>query len=61
MIFWHLPFDVDFVTILKNDAMMMMNKMRVKPFDASIINRFATSVDCATQLIDECQVKRRER
>ena len=63
MIFRHLPFDVDFVTNYKNDAMMMIYKMRVKPFDVSIINRIAnmTSVDCATQLIDECQVKRRER
>ena len=29
MIFRHSPFDVDFVTIFKNDAMMMICKMRV--------------------------------
>ena len=34
----------------------------VKPFDVLIKNRMAnmTSVDCATQLVDECQVKRGE-
>ena len=34
--------------------------MWVKPFDVMIINRIAnmTSVDCDTQLVDECQVKR---
>ena len=36
--------------------------MRVKPFDVLIIYRIAnmTSVDRATQLVDECQVKRRK-
>ena len=40
----------------------MICKMRVKPFDVSIINRITnmTSVGCATQLVDECQVKRRK-
>ena len=41
---------------------MMMCKTRVKPFDVLIINRIAsmTSGDCATQLVDESLVKRRE-
>ena len=36
--------------------------MRVKPFDVLTINRIAirTSVDCATQLVDECQVERKK-
>ena len=36
--------------------------MRVKPFDVLIMNRTAnmTSADGATQLADECQVKRRK-
>ena len=39
---------------------MMICKTRVKPFDVLIKNRMAnlTSVDCATQLVDEFQVKR---
>ena len=42
--------------------MMMKCEMRVKPFDVLIIDRIArvTSVDCATQLVDECQVARRK-
>ena len=41
---------------------MMIYEIRVKPFDVLIKNRMAnmTSVDCATQLVDECQVKRGE-
>ena len=41
---------------------MMTHKTRVKPFDVLIINGIANmrSVDSATQLIDECQVKRRK-
>ena len=41
---------------------MMICKMRDKPFDVLIKNRNAnmTSVGCATQLVDECQVKRRK-
>ena len=41
---------------------MMICKTRVEPFDVMIINRIAnmTSVDCATQLADECQIKRRK-
>ena len=37
-------------------------KTRVKPFDVLTKNRMAnlTSVDRATQLVDECQVKRRK-
>ena len=36
--------------------------MRDKPFDVLNKNSMAnmTSVDCATQLVDECQVKRRK-
>ena len=39
---------------------MILYEIRVKPFDMLIKNRMAnmTSVDCATQLVDECQVKR---
>ena len=39
---------------------MMIYGIRVKPFDVLIKNRMAnmTSVDCATQLVDESQVKR---
>ena len=42
---------------------MMMYKMRVKLFDVLVINGIAnmTSADCATQLADECQVKRKKR
>ena len=38
------------------DAIMTICKMRVKPFDVMIINRFSnmTSVDGATQLVDVC-------
>ena len=38
----------------------MIYEIRVKPFDVLIISRRAnmTSVDCDTQLVDECQVKR---
>ena len=41
---------------------MMICKIRVKPFDILIIIRIAslTSVDCATQLVDESQVERRK-
>ena len=41
---------------------MMKCKMRVKPFDVLNIKKIAnmTSVDCATQLVDESQVKRRK-
>ena len=41
---------------------MLMSKMRVKRFDVSIINRIAneTSLDGATQSVDEYLVKRRE-
>ena len=41
---------------------MMICKIRVKPFDVLIKNRMAnmTSVDRATQLVDEYQVKRRK-
>ena len=41
---------------------MLMSKMRVKRFDVSIIKRIAneTSLDGATQSVDEYQVKRRE-
>ena len=41
---------------------MMIYGNRVKPFDVLIIHRIAnmTSVDRATQLFDECQVKRRK-
>ena len=40
----------------------MICKTRVKPFDVLIENRIAnmTSVDCAIQLANECQVKRRK-
>ena len=40
----------------------MIFEVRFKPFDVSIINRIEkmTSVDWATQLVDECQVKRRK-
>ena len=39
---------------------MMICKTRVKPFDVLIKNRMTmmTSVDGATQLVDECQVRR---
>ena len=59
IVFRHSPFDVDFVTLFKKDAMMMTSKMQVKPFDVLIKNKIAnvTSVDCATQLVDECQVE----
>ena len=42
---------------------MTICKTRVKPFDVLIKNRMAnmTSVDCATQLVDEWQVERRKR
>ena len=38
---------------------MMIYVIRVKPFDVLIKNRMAnmTSVDCATQLANECPVK----
>ena len=41
---------------------MMIYNIRVKPFDVLIKNRMAhmTSVDRATQLVDENQVKRRK-
>ena len=41
---------------------MMICKTRVKPFDGLNKNRMTimTSVDRATQLVDECQVKRRK-
>ena len=41
---------------------MMKCKTRVKPFDVLIKNRMTimTSADRATQLVDECQVKRRK-
>ena len=41
---------------------MMICKTQVKPFDVLVINRIAnmTSADGATQLADECQVKRRK-
>ena len=41
---------------------MVICKTRVKPFDVLIINRIGsmTSGDCAIQLVDECQVKRRK-
>ena len=41
---------------------MMKYEMQVKVFDVLVINRIAnmTSVDCATQLVDEGQVKRRK-
>ena len=41
----------------------MIYEIRVKPFDVLIKNGMAnmTSVDCATQLVDECQVKRGKR
>ena len=40
----------------------MICEMRVKPINVLFINGIAnmTSVDCATQLVDDCQVKRRE-
>ena len=40
----------------------MICKTQVNPFDVMIKNRMAnmTSVDCATQLVDEFQVKRRK-
>ena len=62
MTFRYSPFDVDFVTIFKKDAMMMTSKMQVKPFDVLIENRIAnvTSVDCATHLVDECHVEHRK-
>ena len=62
MIFRHSSFDVNFVTIFKNDAMMMIHKMRVKPFDVLVTNRIGNmkSADGATQLADEFQVKRRK-
>ena len=39
---------------------MTICKTRVKPFDVMIKNRMEnmTLVDCATQLVDESQVKR---
>ena len=39
---------------------MMIYVIQIKPFDVLIINRneSMTSVDCTTQLVDECQVKR---
>ena len=39
---------------------MTICKTRVKPFDVLIENRMAnmTSIDCVTQLVDECQDKR---
>ena len=42
--------------------MMMICKTRVKHFDLLIKNRMTimTSVGGATQLVDECQVKRRK-
>ena len=41
---------------------MMKCKILVKPFDVLIKNRMTimTSADRATQLVDECQVKRRK-
>ena len=41
---------------------MMKCKTRVKPFDVMIKNRMTimTSTDRATQLVDECQVRRRK-
>ena len=41
---------------------MMTCETRVKPLDVLIKNRMAnmTSVGCATQLVDECQVKQRK-
>ena len=40
----------------------MICKPRVKPFDVLIKNKMTimTSVDRATQLVDECQFKRRK-
>ena len=42
--------------------MMMKSKTRVEPFGVLIKNRMAimTSADRATQMVDECQVKRRK-
>ena len=44
------------------DVIMMNYVIRGKPFDVMTINRIAnmTSVDCATRLVNECQVKRRK-
>ena len=41
---------------------MMISKTRVKPFDVLIKNRMTimTSGAKVTQLVDECQVKRRK-
>ena len=41
---------------------MMICKTRFKPFDLLIRNRMTimTPVDRATQLVDECQVKRKK-
>ena len=41
---------------------MMTYKNRIKPFDVLIKNRMTimTSGGTVTQLVDECQVKRRE-
>ena len=41
---------------------MMKCKTRVKPFDVLVKNRMTImmSADRATQLVDECQVKRRK-
>ena len=63
MIFRHSSFDVNFLTIFKNDPMMMIYKMWVKTFDILIIDRIANmkSADGATQLADECQVNGRKR
>ena len=40
----------------------MIYEIRVKPFDVLIINGVAslTSVDRATQLVEQCQVKRKK-
>ena len=61
IIFRYFSFDVEF-SYFQNDGIMMIYEIQVKPFDVLIENRIAnvTSVDCVTQLVDECRVKRRK-
>ena len=55
--------DVHFFCAVKIDVMMTICKTRDKPLDVVTKNRVVdmTSVDWATPLVNECEVKRRKR
>ena len=62
MIYSAFPLLMLVLLLFQSDVMMMICKTQVKPFDVLIKNGMAvmTSVDCATQMVDECQVKQRK-